>query len=182
MSESELIQQALRGSQDAWESITRSHQEAVFRLAYLLLGDADEAEDVAQDTFVRAYYALKRFDAARPLRPWLMQIVSNLAANRRRSMGRYLHALVRLSREPDETPDPPQENDSGMLWKAVRRLKLEFQQVIYLRFFLDMSVDEMSAALHVPAGTVKSRLHRALAALREVIARHYPELEESLIP
>jgi RNA polymerase sigma-70 factor (ECF subfamily) len=180
VTESELIQQALRGSPDAWENLTRSHQDAVFRLAYLLLGDPDDAEDVAQETFVRAYYALKRFDPARPLRPWLMQIVSNLAANRRRSMGRYLHALVRLSREPAPADDPPPVEDSQALWHAVRRLKLEFQQVIYLRFFLELSEDEMSAALRIPPGTVKSRLHRAVAALRELVTRHYPELKEAM--
>lgn len=182
MTESELIQQALHGSPDAWESLTRSHQEAVFRLAYLLLGDPDDAEDVAQETFVRAYYALKRFDPARPLRPWLMQIASNLAGNQRRSMGRYLRALVRLSRDPAAPDDPPQEDESRLLWRAVRRLKLEFQQVIYMRFFLEMSEDEMSTALRIAPGTVKSRLHRALAALREVIARHYPDLKEALNP
>ena len=74
----------------------REHQQAVFRLAYLLLGDADEAEDVAQETFIRAYRALERFDASRPLRPWLLRIASNLASNQRRSIGRYFGALQRL--------------------------------------------------------------------------------------
>ena len=179
MTETDLIKQARRGDHDAWEDLTRTHQEAVFRLAYLLLGDPDDAEDVAQEVFVRAHYALKSFDAARPLRPWLLQIASNLASNRRRSLGRYLNALTRFAREPGETRASFPEDDSRALWQAVRQLKFEFQQVIYLRFFLDMSEEEMSMTLGIPAGTVKSRLHRALGALRKVITDRYPQLEET---
>jgi RNA polymerase sigma-70 factor (ECF subfamily) len=182
VTETDLIQQARRGDPEAWESLTRTHQEAVFRLAYLLLGDPDDAEDAAQEAFVRAYYALKRFDPARPLRPWLMQIVSNLASNRRRSLGRYLNALARFVKEPARTQSSVPEDDSQSLWQAVRQLKFEFQQVIYLRYFLDMSEEQMSATLGIPAGTVKSRLHRALGALREIIASQYPQLEETFTP
>jgi RNA polymerase sigma-70 factor (ECF subfamily) len=182
VTESDLIQQAQRGDPQAWESLTVSHQQAVFRLAYLLLGDPDEAEDAAQETLVRAYFSLKRFDPARPLRPWLLQIVSNLASNRRRSLGRYFQALTRFAREPAETHASIPQEDADLLWRAVRRMKFEFQQVIYLRYFLEMTEEEMSAALGTPPGTVKSRLHRALAALRQVISREFPELQEALIP
>ena len=159
----------------------RAHQEPVFRLAYLLLGDPDEAEDIAQETFLRAYKALKGFDLERPLRPWLMRIASNLAHNRHRSLGRYLAALTRFARQD---PDAIQQtsfkpgNEGQTLWQAVRKMKRPFQEVIYLRYFLDMSESEMVAALDVPAGTVKSRLHRALSKLRGIIERDYPELKE----
>ncbi|MEZ4737214.1 MAG: RNA polymerase sigma factor [Caldilineaceae bacterium] len=83
------------GNEATWAALVQAHQAAVFRLAYLLLGDADEAEDVAQEAFIRAFYALARFDPARPLRPWLLQIARNLAYNRRRSLRRYLAALGR---------------------------------------------------------------------------------------
>ena len=179
MTETELIQQARGGDPEAWEALTQNHQEAVFRLAYLLLGDPDDAEDVAQEAFVRAYYTLKRFDSARPLRPWLMQIASNLASNRRRSLGRYFNALMRLARDPSEPRTSMPEDDPHALWQAVRQIRFEFQQVIYLRYFLDMGEDEMSTALGIPAGTVKSRLHRALGALRKVIADDYPHLQET---
>jgi RNA polymerase sigma-70 factor, ECF subfamily len=69
VSEASLILQARQGDGTVWEKLVAQHQEAVFRLAYLLLGDADEAEDVAQETFIRAYRALDRFDVQRPLRP-----------------------------------------------------------------------------------------------------------------
>ncbi len=181
MSESDLVRQAQQGDPDAWEDLVKGHQAAVFRLAYLLLGDPDEAEDAAQETFLRAWYALRRFDGTRPLRPWLMQIVSNLASNRRRSLGRQLNALMRFARQPGGPPAAVAEDDSRSLWQAVRRLAFPHQQVIYLRFFLDLSEQEMSETLGVAAGTVKSRLHRALSALRKEIEKSFPHLQESLV-
>jgi RNA polymerase sigma-70 factor (ECF subfamily) len=182
VTETDLIHQSRRGDPDAWQALTRLHQETVFRLAYLLLGDPDDAEDVAQEAFVRAYYALKRFDPDRPLRPWLLRIASNLARNRRRSIGRYFAHLTRFAREPqDDGPAVPQD-DSQSLWQAVRRLKPDYQQVLYLRYFLDMGESEMAGTLNVAPGTVKSRLHRALTALREVIARDFPQLQDTFEP
>ncbi|HEX2908622.1 MAG TPA: sigma factor, partial [Phototrophicaceae bacterium] len=87
MSETELIHRARRGDSAAWEVLVSSHQEAVFRLAYLLLGDASDAEDVAQETFIRAFRFLARFDETRNWRPWLLSIAANLTRNRRRSVG-----------------------------------------------------------------------------------------------
>ena len=71
LQETELIQRARRGDDAAWAELVRLHQQAVFRLAYLHLGDAAEAEDAAQDCLIRAYHNLSRFDETRPLRPWL---------------------------------------------------------------------------------------------------------------
>ena len=86
----------VRAMKSPGRALVRAHQTPVFRLAYLLLGSADEAEDVTQETFIRAYRSLGRFDTSRPLRPWLFKIAANLAHNQRRSMGRYLAALGRL--------------------------------------------------------------------------------------
>ena len=181
MTEAQQIRLAHQGNQSAWEDLMRAHQEPVFRLAYLLLGDPDEAEDIAQETFLRAYKALRRFDAERPLRPWLLRIASNLAHNRHRSIGRYLAVLTRFAQQDPEgikvtTIEP--ENESHTLWQAVRQMTKPFQEVIYLRYFLDMSESEMAETLDVPVGTVKSRLHRALSKLRGIIERDYPELKE----
>jgi RNA polymerase sigma-70 factor (ECF subfamily) len=164
----------------------RLHQEGVFRLAYLLLGDADEAEDVAQETFLRACRALDRFDLDRPLRPWLLSITANLVRNQRRSMGRYLAALQRFFHtEPPEgvsiEEKSAQRLEAVTLWQAVQRLNPADQQVIYLRFFLEMSVEETAESIGVAEGTVKSRLHRALERLRTVIEHDFPSLRESSI-
>lgn len=173
---------ARRGEVDAWEALTRQHQEAVFRLAYLILGDPADAEDVAQETFIRAYRALRAFDPTRPPRPWLLSIATNLARNRLRSVGRYVAALQRFWRS-DASSDTATLNadDSATLWQAVRRLNQTDQDVIYLRFFSALSEAETAEALAVAHGTVKSRLHRALERLRLVIEKDYPSLRESML-
>lgn len=84
MSESELNNRARQGDGVAWEALIRQHQESAFRLAYLLLGDTDDAEDMAREVFIHAFRALDRFDTARPLRPWLLRITAKLARNRHR--------------------------------------------------------------------------------------------------
>lgn len=160
-----------------------AHQQPVFRFAYLLLGDPDDAEDITQETFLRAYDHLGRFDTTRPLRPWLLSITANLSRNRRRSAGRYLDAISRAFRlEPQTGPNIEErselDQDSHQLWKAVRRLSADDQQVVYLRFFLDLSVAEAAQALDVAEGTVKSRLNRALGRLRAIIKTDFPMLSE----
>lgn len=171
-----------RGDAEAWDALVREHQEAVFRLAWLMLGDADEAEDVAQETFIHAYKARGRYDTALPLRPWLMRICTNRARNRRRALGRYLAALRRtVLNEPEPigiVERGMQHIDAQTLWQAVRRLKHDDQIVIYLRYFLDMPEAEMAGALNVAHGTVKSRLHRAIARLRDVVQRDFPGLHQ----
>jgi RNA polymerase sigma-70 factor (ECF subfamily) len=179
----ELVWRARRGDEAAWEALVHQHQEPVFRLAYLFLGDRDEAEDVAQETFIRAYLALERFDVARPMRPWLLSICANLARNRRRSIGRFFNAVQKLIREE---PQPQLKEGNGLeirwqsqtLWSAVQRLGQNDQQIVYLRYFLELTVDETAEALGVAVGTVKSRLHRALERLRRVIEREYPDLKD----
>ena len=182
MTEQDLVLEARLGDSVAWEMIVHQHQESVFRLSYLLLGDPDDAQDIAQETFIRAFHALDRFDAQRPLRPWLLRIATNLSHNRRRSIARYLAALVRFSQE---TPQAFSSIDSGSLseesealWQALQRIKWQFRVVIYLRYFLEMSEAETAAALGVAQGTVKSRMSRALSQLREVIEQDYAFLKD----
>lgn len=183
MDESTLVRHAAHGDAAAWEPLVLAHQEAVFRLSYLLLGDPDEAEDIAQETFLRAWNHLKRFDPTRPLRPWLLSIASNLASNRRRSAGRYLAALTRAFRnEPASSANVEEKSaqhiQASNLWKAVRNLNLPDQQIIYLRYFLDLSVTEAAEVLQVAEGTVKSRLSRALERLRGIIQQDFPVLAD----
>lgn len=177
-----LIQQALRQDTLAWEQLIRRYQEPVFRLAYLLLGDAAEADDVAQETFIRAYLHLGQFDASRPLRPWLLQITANLARNRHRSLSRYWEALRRLWQSQlneDETDDLAlAQQQAQTLWRAVRQLRREYQETVYLRYFLELSEAEVAETLRIAPGTVKSRLHRAIKQLRGVIELEFPELVE----
>ena len=105
LDESILVRHAANGDTATWEALMLLYQEAVFRLAYLLLGDPDDAEDIAQESFLRAWRSLRSFDASRPLRLWLLSITANLSRNRRRSVGRYFAALMRIFRtEPVPAP------------------------------------------------------------------------------
>ena len=182
MDESTLVRSAANGDAAAWESLMVTHQQAVFRLAFLLLGDPDDAEDVAQDSFLRAWKALGGFDPARPLRPWLLSITANLARNRRRSAGRYFAALMRAFR--DEPASESIEDQSSQkfqaneLWKAVQKLNLLDQQIVYLRYFLELPVMETAQILDVAEGTVKSRLSRAIEKLRGIIQQDFPVLAD----
>jgi RNA polymerase sigma-70 factor (ECF subfamily) len=182
VSEPELVQRARQGDQAAWGRLVHLYQEPAFRLAYLLLGDADEAEDVAQETFIRAFRALDSFDTSRPLRPWLLRITTNLAYNQRRGVGRYLAAVRRiLAAEPLPAPHIDAEHDhwaAQALWQAVRRLNRADQEIIYLHYFLELSVAETAQALGIAPGTVKSRRHRALGRLRAIVDQEFPALQE----
>lgn len=181
-SESELVIRARNSDPDAWEKLVDLHREAVFRLAYLHLGDADAAEDVAQETFIRAHRALRRFDAARPMRPWLLRIARNQCHNWRRSAGRYWGAVQRfalgtVANQPKTEELAERQWDSELLREAVQRLSSSERDVIYVRYFLDMSVKDAADALGVASGTIKSRTHRALISLRALLEEEYPLFE-----
>ena len=176
--DSELIRSAQRGDTGAYEQLVQRYQEPVFRLAYLICGDPDDAEDIAQDAFIAAYRALPRFDSARPLRPWLLKITTNTARNRRRSVGRYLNVLKRWANEWNDEADAEAQASDTMaadaLLDVVRRMGEADQTIIYLRYYLELSVAETAQALDIEQGTVKSRLNRALGRLRESVLRERP--------
>jgi RNA polymerase sigma-70 factor, ECF subfamily len=180
LSESEVVRRAHLGDATAWETVIRLHQEPVFRFAYLLVRDPVEAEDIAQETFLRAYRAFTSFDPQRTLRPWLLSITANLSRNRRRSLGRYMAALGRFfhadAHEQVGVEDlSARKEEKQVLWLAIQRLSETDRQVIYLRYFLELSVDEVAQATGVASGTVKSRLHRSLKKLRIVLEQELPE-------
>ncbi len=151
-----------------------AYQGIAFRTAYVLTGNAADAEEAAQDAFVKAFYALGRFRAGAELRPWLLRIVGNEARNRRRSAGRRAMLALRAAADPSSggaAPSPEAnllaaEQQSALL-AAVNELPEEQREVVACRFFLELSEDETAEALGLRKGTVKSRLSRGLARLRE---------------
>src|SRR6476660_8379234 len=99
LDEAELVERARRGDLEAWETIVRTYQGIALRTAYLLAGNAADAEEAAQDAFVKAYRALWRFRPGAPFKPWLLRIVANEARNRRRSAGRRAALALRAIHE-----------------------------------------------------------------------------------
>ncbi len=176
--ESGLVERAKRGDQGAYGELVARFQAIAARTAYVITGSAADAEDVTQDAFVKAYYALDRFRSGAPFRPWLLRIVANEARNRRAAAGR--RPTVELSAAEDRTSSETalSPEDAALaadlragLLAALNRLREDDRIVLAYRYFLDLSEAEMADVLGVARGTVKSRLSRAMGRLREVYAR-----------
>lgn len=146
------------------------------RAAYLACGDASEAEDAAQEGFLKAYAALGRFRPDAPFRPWILRIVANEARNRRRSAGRRTGLALRASSAVTGDVEPSAEvavlaaEARRDLLAALERLRDDDRMIIGCRYLLELSEAETAAVLGIPTGTTKSRLSRALARLRVVMA------------
>jgi RNA polymerase sigma-70 factor (ECF subfamily) len=178
--ERELVLRAQRGDSHAFEALVREHWEIAFRLAYLITHSAADAEDAAQEAFVKAWRALGRFRDSEPLRPWLLRIVANESRNRRRSAGRRALLLARAQADRahlDAASGPagssPEEltvaaDERRRLLDDLRELPEPARLVLGCRYLLDLSEAEAAAVLGVRRGTVKSRTARALERLREI--------------
>lgn len=169
-----LADRARCGDVNAYEELVRLYQGIAFRTAYLITGDAAEAEDVAQEAFVKAYLALDRFRPGAPFRPWLLQIVANEARNRRRAAARRLNLTLRagLARPSGDAAPSPEvaalaTEQQRALLRALNGLREADRLVIACRYFLELSEEEMASVLDCRRGTVKSRLSRAMVRLRE---------------
>ncbi len=155
----------------------RRYADIALRTATFVSGRSADAEDAAQDAFVKAYAALPRFRSGAPFRPWLLRIVANEARNRRRAAGRRTDLAVRIAEDRpsiDAAPSPEaavlaKETQTSLL-AAINTLRDEDREIIAARYFLDLSEAETAEALAMPRGTVKSRLSRALGRLRTALA------------
>jgi RNA polymerase sigma-70 factor (ECF subfamily) len=174
LDEAELIGRAQRGDTHAYEELVTAYQGIAFRTAYVIARNAADAEEAAQDGFVKAWRALGRFRAGAAFRPWLLQIVANEARNRRRSAGRRAHLALRAATEEPSGGAAPSPEAAFLdaqtreaLLAAVNELPEDQREVIALRYFVGLSEQEVAETLDVPPGTVKSRSARALERLRE---------------
>lgn len=172
LSDGELVKRAKRGDVGAYEQIVERYREQVFRVAFLVTRSGADAEEAAQDAFVKAYRALARFRTDAPLRPWLMRIAVNESRNRVRSAGRRDALALRMAAErpPEDSDQSPEAallatEERRDLLAAVERLREEDRLVIACRYFLGLSEREAAQALGWRRGTLKSRLSRALARL-----------------
>jgi RNA polymerase sigma factor (sigma-70 family) len=183
LDDQELVELARRGDARAYEALVRRHQQVAYRTAWMITGTAADAEDAAQEGFVKAWSALSRFRAGAAFRPWLLAIVANEARNRRRSGRRQEDLALRVAEDRpsgDAAPSPEAAALAAerrrLLLAAVNRLPDADRRVIACRWFLELSEAEMATALGWRRGTVKSRLSRAMARLREALAET-PALE-----
>lgn len=175
--EQDLIRKAKRGDVEAFEELVRIHQQIAVRVAFLVVGDRDAADDVAQEAFVKAYHALSRFRQESPFRPWLLRIVRNEALNQRRRHGRQERLSLRLANDPVSGGAAPSPEttviigaDRQAVLDAVNELPARYRHVVAHRYLLGLSEAETASALGIPAGTVKSRTARALARLERMLS------------
>jgi RNA polymerase sigma-70 factor (ECF subfamily) len=186
MSESEatLVQQAQKGDHDAFAALVNEHQRYVYNLALRVVKDENEALDLAQETFVRAWTALPNFKGKSQFRTWLYRIVTNLCYNRLPNLRRSLNDLGDDVMEDIPEPgfvSPAKEfefNETRRhLQEAMEALDDQYRLLLTMRYQNELSYEEIASTLNLPLGTVKTGIFRAKAQLRNALAN----LEDSWI-
>jgi len=163
---------------DAFGELVQLHQSAAFNVAYRMLGNRRDAEDAAQEAFIRAYKAFDKFDTKRSFRPWIKQITTNLCLNRINSHKPTLSLENDLPppKEPNPGPEAQTANSEqdAQIRAAILLLKPGYRAVIELRHFQDLNYEEIAESLDKPLSTVKSDLFRA----RKILAEKLKELRK----
>lgn len=149
------------------------HQGSLFAYLYRMCGDADQAEELMQETLIRALCAAERYRPETNLKNWLLSIATNLLRDqwrRKKRWGTFL-SLEEWHREaPDSTDDAVLRGlDYEQVRRALLELPMEHRSVILLRYYHDMSYEEIARALAVPIGTVRSRIHNGLLRLKRLL-------------
>jgi len=184
--EAALIGRIQNGSREEFRVLVQRYQSRVYSVACRLMGDPEEAEDIAQEAFLRAYRNLGRFQGQASFYTWVYRITTNLALSRLR----YLERRGRGKTESmDQTRDDPEQRgfdpvDTGLnpreqlaerdlekkIGEALRRLPGVFRTVVVLRDIENKSYEEVARLTGLPLGTVKSRLHQGRAKLQQMLA------------
>ncbi len=182
--EQTLIQRAQKGDHDAFAALVEEHQLYIYNLALRVVKDENEALDLAQETFIRAWTALPNFKGQSQFRTWLYRIVTNLCYNRLPNLRRSLNDLgddvMEEIPEPNfDTPAQSYETNETKryLQDAINALDSNYQLLITLRYQNELSYEEIASTLNLPLGTVKTGIFRAKEQLRKSLA----QLEESWI-
>lgn len=183
--EQELIARSRAGDVRAFDELVRMHQRLALRVAFLVVRERSEAEDVTQEAFIKAFRAIGGFREASPFRPWLLRIVRNEALNRVRGSDRRERFNHRLLNDPGSggaAPSPESlvidDLERMRIVSAMEGLPGRYRTVIFHRYLLDMSEREVATVLGLSRGTVKSRTARGLALLRTRLERDMAEGEE----
>lgn len=188
--ESYWLDKALQGDVDAFGELVRLYERPVYNLAYRMLGEPTEAEDAAQEAFLRAYTNLQRYDVTRSFKTWILSITSNHCIDRIRK-----RRLTWLSLDNDELPPHPAltshqpgpeatamvNERSAEIQHMLDSLSHEYKIVVVLRYWYDLSYTEIAEMLETTESAVKSRLFRARQALASQIdAEAAPQLMAAL--
>lgn len=178
------IKQVKKGDQAAYSDIVQYYQDRIYQHCYRMLGNRHEAEDIAQEAFIRAYINIDSFDERRNFSTWLYRIATNLTIDRlrKRKPDYYLDAeisgtegLTMYSQLSSSNPLPVEEVESlelnRYIHQKISELPPKYRSIIVLRYLEEFSLQEISEILNIPIGTVKTRIHRGREALRKKL-RH----------
>jgi RNA polymerase sigma-70 factor (ECF subfamily) len=169
VTEETLIRSCQTGDQQAFEQLLNLHEERLLSQATGMCRNPDLAVELAHETFIEAWKSIRRFNFSCRFSTWLFSILRNRYRNAvRRSMRK---PTVPLLEEPPVEPAQPSDIDREQLLAQVDQLKEKHRTVIQLRFYADASIEEIATLLGIAPGTVKSRLHYALLALRKKIEK-----------
>lgn len=182
--DAEIVKAVLDGDREAYSHLVRRYQHRILHAMWRATGNRDDAEELSQAVFCRAYFALASFDPQYRFSSWIFRIAHNLCINHRRRGGREipLDDLSTASRASDRAPADPgprpeerlaQGEIARSVHQAIAELPEEFREVIALRHLLEMSYVEIGEALELPMGTVKSRIARG----RKLLAKRLVEGE-----
>jgi RNA polymerase sigma factor (sigma-70 family) len=187
LSDAELVELVLAGEQDAFAVLVERYKDAVQNLAYRMLSNVTEAEDVTQEVFVRAYTQLATYKPAHKFSTWLLSIASHLAIDqlrRRRFLALPLEDVPLLEWITDLGAGPEQSALEGEQQDEIQaylgRLPSKYRAVIVLRYWYDLSYDEIAMALNLTPALVKARLHRARELLARYMKDNKPNEEEQI--
>ncbi len=171
-----IIARARRGDADAFEQLVVAYRDQVFRLALRMCGNEADADEVAQEAFLSAWKALPNFRGDSRFSTWLYQLTSHAAIDLMRREKRQIAAadITEVS-AADPAPSPQQQAEQSeqreIVRDAILQLAPEQREVVVLRFMEELSYEEIGAVLKLPSGTVKSRLNRAKAQLKEILSK-----------
>lgn len=175
-----LIQRCLGGDQVAWEEIVRLHRRRVFNIAYKFTGRHDEAEDLTQDIFLKIFRSLKTFDRRANFQTWLVSVSRNLCIDHYRSVRKERETIDRDVDAGDLAPSAPgqtayqqleQKDRVELLRKAMAELAPTLRKAVFMRDIQELSYQEIADELHLPEGTVKSRINRGRTELARQVQR-----------
>ena len=185
--EAEIIRRCLAGDERAHRELMARYERPVFSVAMRMLRQREDAEDVTQETFVRMFRALERYDPTRPFAAWLFTIASRLCIDLLRRRKIRPVALVRQevgsSEEepidiPDTSPGPEtltqHEEEERRVQQLIEGLPPHYRIVVVMRHQQDMAYEEIADALELPLGTVKARIHRARALMAQRLEGQNP--------
>ncbi|MED4935758.1 RNA polymerase sigma factor SigW [Heyndrickxia coagulans] len=178
------IKQVMKGDQNAFNDIVELYKDKVFQICFRMIGSRTEAEDLAQETFIRAYIHIKSFKQERKFSPWLYRIATNLCIDRirKKKPDFYLDAeisgtegLTLYSTVPAEENLPDMQVETlemqEMIQREILKLPEKYRIMIVLKYIEELSLNEISEMLDIPLGTVKTRIHRGREALRKQLGR-----------